>query len=154
MRKRGWAIAGSAVGAAGLVAMASGGGVACTTHQCDGSFLDYFGGDMVDEDTYETNAFDQQWLDFPGMRSYLIHFPRDLGRAPDWAKAYVGTDPNANAPGNLWSEASGNLAEMGVASSTGIFVYNDTCADYTLRVVVHFPSLDAGPDASTDGGTD
>jgi hypothetical protein len=139
-----------------IVVIAPVGGVACTTHQCDGDFQDFFGGRVVDANTYETNAIDEPWLDYPGQRSYLIHFPIDFGRPPLWTDTYVATDPNANAPGNQWAQTAGNLAEMGVASSTAIFVHNDTCADYYLRVVVHFPPVeatDAGAGA-TDGSTE
>jgi hypothetical protein len=142
-------LVGSLALAQGLVVLASGGGAACTTHQCDGDFQDYFGGHVVDPDTYETNAFDEPWLDYPGMRTFLIHFPIDFGRPPVSVEAYVATDPNANGPGQQWAEAAGNLAEISLASSAGIFVTNSTCSAYYLRVVVNFP-----PAAVTDGGTE
>jgi hypothetical protein len=137
-----------------LLALASGGTTACTTHQCDGAFQDYFGGHVIDDgdgQLYETSALDEPWLNFPGEQSYLIHYP-DFGRPPDWASAYVATDPNANAADKQWVLAAGNLAEISIASSTQTYVLNATCSPYYLRVVVHFPPVEA-TDAGTDAGT-
>jgi hypothetical protein len=146
-------VAFSVIGVIVLVA-ASGGGTACTTHQCDGGFQLYTGGHVVDANTYETNALDEPWLNYPGEQSYLIQYP-DFGRPPLTVIPYVAIDPNANAPNEQWTVASGNLTEISIASSTQVFVHNDTCAGYYLRVVVLFPpveAIDAG--TATDGGAD
>ncbi len=138
---------------------------ACTTHQCDSSTYDYFGGRMTDPFTYESNDINRPWLDYGGMTTVRLWFPpASLGLTPIDAVVYTGLDETPNGgdsfvDGDLWSQAAGQNAvfnsfntepmtgpdggptviEIGDASFGGsIQVTNASCARYFARIVVHF----------------
>ena len=131
----------------------------CFTHNCDASLYDYYGGRMLPDNTYETNAVDEPWLDFPGNVTIRVHYPRDVGDAA-WSiipMGWVGPSQDANMdqdanldPNRTTTPASGQLAEFSSFSSQGFSVLNATCAHYYARFTVHFDTLDFGADAGTD----
>jgi hypothetical protein len=134
----------------------------------------------IDDDTWQTGSIDDQWLYFPGGRTYTIfplqtsdpYSPRFYG--PNWDfDVFVGTDPQPGTTGNF-TIASGNLAEIFLvadpspsqfasematnpsAAPPSFNVTNATCAEYYLRVVIHrYPGPDdAGVDAYPASGGD
>lgn len=149
-------IAGAALAVLAGAALAP---TACSTHACDASFALYEApggvplGEMVDDDTWESNPLDGQWLDFPGEREWLLHIPALEGRDLVSMDAFLSEDqfPSADGSGGLpnWASASGNLAEWRDRNADYILVKNDTCGQYFARFVVR--AAHAGPDA---GGVD
>jgi hypothetical protein len=164
-----------------LVAVSVPIGIGCATHQCDPSSYVFCpaqcasnpganpvlcpancvpGGDVIDENTYETNPIAGPWLPYPHMVTIQVIFPEQFQqRIPFEIDPYVGVssdaDPDPNGPGNNWVVASGQLALLffaGPASGAGpggFSVNNGTCADYAARFVVHF--LPEGSDAGASG---
>src|ERR1019366_10115246 len=94
-RVRAW-IRGGVVGlaaiATGLVALAP----ACTTHQCDSSSYDYYGGRMLNPNTYETNDWNEPWISYPGNVTVTVHFPPGIGRQPLEVVGNVGMSATPN----------------------------------------------------------
>ena len=132
----------------------------CQGHQCDGDFkdMDFLipsdlnltqdHGDLIDRDTYETGPLQSSWLYFPHQRTWTIN-PAGLERRTiTEIIPYVSPVPEPNADGGSdnFTVGSGNVAEVRLRIDNAVVVYNNTCADYYLRVVVH-----AAP-AAADGG--
>jgi hypothetical protein len=102
------------------------------------------------EVVWETTPFVGPWLDFPGMRTYIIQFPSGLsGHLPTSVDVYVSSDnPDANAleaPHMNFTTASGSLAELMNTTATQLSVLNATCAAYSMRMVVRAQVI--APDA-------
>jgi hypothetical protein len=94
---------------------------------------------------YETGGPDEPFLDFPaGRRFELVH---GLSRVPDLTLVYVSFESNPTS----FSIAAGNEALIRLEPDV-VFIKNDTCTDFYVRVEAwladNMPS-DAG---STDGG--
>jgi hypothetical protein len=136
-------------------AAALAGASGCYTHQCDSSTGTFTGGDMLDEDTYETSPLadpSRPWVGFAGEETVVVSFPADVvsrvaGRPIATIDAYVGTSDQPNGGGATFTGTSGQLAEIADAGSTGLSVTNASCATYSLRVVVRFGAV--GGDAGT-----
>jgi hypothetical protein len=89
---------------------------------------------------YASSPIAGPWLPFPGGRRYrLLH---DLGRAPTEVTAYLSFD--AEGRGNF-STATGNSALFTQVTDSYVAVYNDSCADFFLRVVASVPAGEATP---------
>ncbi len=164
---------------AAAVVLASLPAAACTTHQCDPLTVHYSGGEMVDDDTYETSPLDsptEPWIDFRGATTIVVSFPESAskviaGRPIVWIDTYVGVapteGPHAAQPnqggdnsGNSWTVATGQLSEIVDAGTSdgapgsgtgGFMVTNSSCAEYFGRFVVHFQPV-GGAVGSEDGG--
>jgi hypothetical protein len=136
-------------------------------------------GRYLDENTWETNplyaseevrlAADggfverANWLPFTRKRTLDIFTGDD--RFPSDVEVYIsvgerqGFEVNNGVPRmENFTLASGNLAKIIVFTTGRVAVVNDSCADFFLRAVVHFPpripGADAGADAtSSDAGT-
>jgi hypothetical protein len=136
----------------------------CYTHTCDPSAVTYDGGEMVDENTYETTPFvivtdGGSWLSYPPNVTLTVNFPPSVGvnRVPVSIDAYVGTTGTPDEPsdaGGNFTTASGALVEYSVLNDAGFQVVNATCADYYARFVVHFAAVDASEAAPGDAGED
>ena len=144
-------------------------------HQCDPSSYDYAGGRITPDNTYETNAVDEPWLNYPGNGTIRIHYPMDVGDA-GWAiisHGYVsvlqvpdaGPDakPDAYAGPAQVVDAVGQQAEYSDFNTQGFTVLNATCVPYYARFTVHFEiPLDGGAgvldadafDEGADAGAD
>jgi hypothetical protein len=136
----------------------------CYGHQCDANhgLFPPEGGDagrgrMLDDNTYETNAIDEPWLNYPGNVRLDVSYPKDMGRPMAWLEPYVGTSQQPSQTDSAtWILASGALAEIVSSNSTDFSVLNATCASYYARFVVHFaprPAIDGGLDAPQDSTT-
>jgi hypothetical protein len=133
---------------------------ACATHDCDSSSEtlgtpDDGGGNVIDTTdlTWESNALDGRWLDFPGQREWLMWFPAPFkGHEPIELIAYISADPTPNqTPGANFTVASGNLAEFRGMNGYAMRVFNETCAYYYLRVVARAGT--SAPSPSGDAAT-
>lgn len=92
---------------------------------------------------YETSPIDGEYLHFPAGRVYeLEHNLRALPFAID---AYLAFSPNPNSSngGDGFAPSAGNQTILN-ADERFIFVRNDTCAEFYLRVVA-FADPDAAP---------
>lgn len=142
----------------------------CYGTQCDGDRMEYGKnpgeGSLVDENTWQTTPFEGRWLDFPHRRLWALD-TRPLGaRVPANVRAYVSASPEPNKyppdpgqPLGNFTSGAGDLAVFQYVKPFEVQVFNSTCADYFVRVVVEAepfpPDLDGGADASDDeGGAD
>ncbi len=102
---------------------------------------------MIDDNTWETAAFDEDWLWFPRQRHYIFDIPRLSGRKLMTVDLYVSAtaDPSKSSI----TKAPGNLALLKNPRKNGIDVKNDTCSDGYLRVLVEAYPLP--PNAESDG---
>lgn len=123
----------------------------CYTHMCDPSTATFGDGRMVDDDTYETNGFDEPWIPYPPNVTLIVTFPPSVGvdRVPVSIEPYLGisiTPNESNDSGVNFTNAAGGVVEYHSLSGTGFQALNTTCARYFARFVVHFASRDAGAD--------
>jgi hypothetical protein len=168
-RARLWACAVAASGIA--VALAPG----CATHQCDGRYTDYFGGYMLDNDTFVTNDWNEPWVPYRGNETLRIWFPLSLaGRIPKAPIGFLATDQTPNfgpdfRGGDNFSPAAGQLAYLNFLDTTPeatdaglrggkFWATNGSCADYFAHFEVDFIPVgsdagasEAGSDATVDG---
>lgn len=120
----------------GAIATASG----CYGRTCDPSVrtwgLEPGQGRLLEPDTWESNALEAGWLDFPGQRTWIFEM-RDLGgRTPQIVLPYISASDAPAATGSNFALASGNLAEISSVGPGRILVKSGVCADYFLRLVV------------------
>jgi hypothetical protein len=145
----------------------------CYTHACDAVQQAFDGGCMVDDSTYETNGFDEDWIRYPPNVTLTVTYPSDpvascspnaasttrlSHRVPVSIEPYVGTSITPNQPndsGINFTSASGGVVEFSSVGSTGFTAVNSTCALYFARFVVHFApvsSVDAAMATAVDVG--
>ena len=112
--------------------------------------------------TWESSPNDGTWIGYGPYHTWIFH-PVELdGRSIVSVLAYVSADPRPSAPGNNFTLASGNLAEITVADPNDVFITNATCSPLYIRVVITAgpaepsPTDDGGtiPDASDSGASD
>jgi hypothetical protein len=133
-------------------------------HQCDPSSYDWYGGRITQDNTYETNAIDEPWLNYPGNATIRVHYPMDVGAA-GWSITPLGyvalaqvpdagpdAQPDALAGPVQVVEAPGQLAEYSDFNSQGFTVLNATCANYFARFTVHFETALDGAADPLDAG--
>jgi hypothetical protein len=144
---------------------------ACTNHQCDAplaaTVIDGGGGPddagvvSGDPNAWESSPAYGPWLSFPAQITYQFRMPPAFaGRAVENTSAYLSVAPDQTDPGAVWVTGSGNAAEFyllpaGPGDSNQaptIVLFNDTCAQYWVRVVITFAPADAA--APSDTGTD
>ncbi len=151
MRKKGIALAFAAVA---IVLGASGAGPACFDRQCDPGAAPNYGenpsdpkGHLVDDDTWETTAIDAPWLPYSANTGYtLVVLPWVAQNRPIVEMhAYLSGSSQPSASGNNFAEGSGNSVEFSQQKAGQIFIYNATCANFFVRVVLRAGRpLDAG----------
>lgn len=164
----GFAIVSSATGT--VTSIASGvAATGCATHLCDTSAVDYFGGFMLDRDTFVTSRLGDPWIDYQGNETVRIWFPKEVaGRIPKGLPlGAVGTDATPNGGpsfegGDSYVSASGQLAYYnflntnmqttpgGVVTGGGFWATNGTCAKYFAYFQVNFVPVDDGGPATED----
>lgn len=130
----------------------------CFDRSCEDTFVERPAGSgtMLDSNTWESNPIDAEWLDYGPRRTIFFRWPEFGGRRPDLFLPYISSSPTPLSPtdGDTFTLAGGDLATFTNVTSDGIFVRNNTCAQYYLRLVA-VARADAGADggaASTDGG--
>jgi hypothetical protein len=136
---------------------------ACYGNECRGDEVDFGSaaeggavGDLADPDTWESTPMDGTWFPYLHERTLHMHFPDVFGgRQPDWFIAYISADPSPNSTDGghalaNYTPASGNVAKFSGLFPDSITIFNDTCSDYFIRVVVHAPPLGANADAGAD----
>jgi hypothetical protein len=136
----------------------------CQTHQCDQSNLTIgLGPDggavgtgyvLVDPPARTATWYSgpyipdagETWQPYPGNQYLTFLLPQDAGIPPNavvqnWGAAVAAQDAEQvnNVPG------SGQLDEFSNIGPTSVTVFNDTCADYYVRVWVQFSIPEGGP---------
>jgi hypothetical protein len=115
----------------------------CYGHNCDGDLLT-FGqapgeGRLIDENTWESSPIDGDWLPFTKQRIWVFQFPQLGDRVPYEVTPLISAEQNPNRDQTNATIGSGNLAEQSNFGPGTVWVKNDTCADYFVRVVVKVP---------------
>ena len=125
------------------------------------SFVDYCGagesgcqGHIIDATHWESGPVSGDWLTYGPEQTILFHF-RDAttgavlsGQVLDY-QVFVGSTEQPDNGGNF-IPCSGNLCEITDNNDgSSVFVKNDTCASYFIRVV-----LTINPTPTTDAGTE
>jgi hypothetical protein len=98
---------------------------------------------------YQTSGFNEAFLDFPAGRKYeLLH---GLKSAPDHVAIFLSFAEKPLSSGSNLALAAGNQAVIERVDDTVVWVRNDTCAHYYLRVELSTVAWDAGADAAGGG---
>jgi len=108
-------------------------------------------GQLVDTHTWESTSPNGTWLPYPGERGYYLQLPVELSPDVYEVIVYISTSAHPGPDGTQFTMAGGNLSVIKILSGAKVYVQNDTCGDYFVRVVVHFqPTADASVDSSQD----
>jgi hypothetical protein len=133
----------------------------CSTHQCDASTGDASGGQATEFDgtwTWQSSSIQTGWMPYNGNETITFTLPATFlpsTSTPGFTlAAYVSTGSDQWADGGgQFVGGGGQLAEFQIIDARRFTVFNDTCANYYLRVVVtaYGPApVDAGADAPHD----
>jgi hypothetical protein len=168
----GWSLAGVGAVLGGALVFEAG----CYSRDvCDGGGFVTYGsepgqGTLATPDIWESGPQTGDWMPFPRKRNWIIH-PKGLeGRGILRVTPYVSPDQNPAKQFTQFTTGAGNLTELRI-DGDNIWVINDTCEDFFLRVVIEaypappvagpFPDAapppvvsDASPDAPIDAGPD
>jgi hypothetical protein len=89
--------------------------------------------------TWESSPEDGGWAPFPPMVSETFDYGSLFPSCPSISidDPQLSPDQVPSQPGSNFAWAAGNLAEVVGAAPGSITVFNDSCADYYIRVVVH-----------------
>jgi hypothetical protein len=121
---------------------------------------------IFDQNIWESNRLNDPWLKYNGNTTVrLVWPPWFQGRTPFLVNEYVGAASEDGGPdqpnegqgfigGNNWALSAGQLGFNFFFDSNGISIYNATCGNYSLRVVVTFcpPGQNACDDAAAGNG--
>ncbi len=143
-----------------LVLSAGGASVGCFDGSCDDqeSRTQPGSGRLVDADTWESGPIDGEWLRYD--HRMLIAFDTSLlgPRLPDSVLVYISADKRP-LQGGSFTIAGGNVADISIGGPGAVYVKNNSCAEYYIRLVVHAPPqapdggvADGGSDATSDAG--
>ena len=144
------------VSVAVALAIAGVGASACEDHLCDpntGTWgLNAGEGDLLGKRHWETTPLTGTWVDFRGMETLTLHFEKYFPNCiPYVTQFYISPDAVPSVDGGNSAPAGGNVAEtLGGYPPGQLVLFNNTCAEYFLHVVIWCPSpFDGGPDAAT-----
>ena len=133
---------GLAVGGAGLAC--HGCGAACSTSNDDNPPTRYVGGTATG-DLYESSPLTSGWLPFPGGKQYQLD--HHLGFTPAVVAVDIAFDANGTSP----AHCAGNSCLTPCRDDEMVWIQNDTCADFWVRVVALGRSSEHRGTACTDG---
>lgn len=129
----------------------------CYGRNCEGGFelydVDGGHGRMVDENTWESNPINGEWLWYPRQRAYIFDIRALGGRTPFSVEPYLSAarEPMKGGDATL---GSGNLALIANVAPNRVDIRNDSCSDFYLRLVVRVPPLAPPLPPTDDGGAD
>ena len=118
-----------------LAAFAVGCSASCPREEDDAPHAHTSGTTSADGTYYETNAWNQSFVDFPAGRRWA--FRHGLGQLPREITSYLGLKANplpVNGAGFV-SESAGNQVLIEGVDAETIRVRNDTCEHFYLRLV-------------------
>lgn len=118
-----------------LAALAIGCSASCPREEDDAPRTHTSGTTSADGTYYETNAWDESFVDFPAGRRWA--FRHGLGQLPREITSYLGLKANPlPVSGNGFvSESAGNQVLIEGVDAETIRVRNDTCEHFYLRLV-------------------
>jgi hypothetical protein len=117
-------------------------------------------GDLLDSQTWESTPLTQPWIPYPasvGLTLFYGEFFPDC-LASD-VESYLSPNSSpATTPGGQFTTGGSNITEWLPTAMPGIItIFNDSCADYYIRVVIHCPPtppMDAGMDTGMNEAGD
>ncbi len=127
----------------------------CFDRSCEDTFVERPAGSgrLLDRDTWESNPIDAEWIDYGPRRTIFFRWPEFGGRRPDLLLPYISSSPTPLSPtnGDTFTLAGGDLATFTNVTADGVFVRNNTCAQYYLRLVASSARSDSSvQDAGND----
>lgn len=143
-----WALLGMMALSDGLLAC----DLACKKEGRDKPPTTYTGGRVnKDRTVYETNAWNEAFVEFPAGRRLLIEHGLS---APPEVFTWLAFDekPFDRDNGNS-AESAGNMVIIQKVDEREIVVFNDTCQDFYLRLVAISPGEFESPGAGGAGGS-
>ncbi len=140
----------------------------CENHLCDPSASSWGmqagQGVLLDSTHWASSHVYDAWAPYPhNVTETFDYRPFFPNCDPDVVFVYLSPDQvpaplpstdggNAGTPSNSTGPVGGNLAEYVGATVPGfVTIYNDSCADYFVRVVVECPAADAADAAAAPG---
>src|SRR5579859_8259974 len=86
----------------------------CTTHQCDPSTADFYGGFALADDTFVTSQWmNDRWIPYDGGETLTVWFPPEFaGRTPKIPQAALGTDPTPNGGDAFVNRSEEHTSEL------------------------------------------
>ena len=127
----------------------------CFDRSCEDTFVERPAGSgrLLDRDTWESNPIDAEWIDYGPRRTIFFRWPEFGGRRPDLLLPYISSSPTPLSPtnGDTFTLAGGDLATFTNVTADGVFVRNNTCAQYYVRLVASSARSDSSvQDAGSD----
>jgi hypothetical protein len=107
-------------------------------------------GDLLDSQDWESTPLTGTWIPYPHMVGLTLFyggfFPECLASDP---QSWISASPSpATTPGGQFVEGGSNSNEWLPTNMPGIItIFNNSCADYYIRIVIHCPPnpiMDAG----------
>lgn len=123
----------------------------CYGRNCEGEATTFGAnpgeGVMIDPDTWASGPVDGPWLNYSRQRYYVFDVRALGGRTPQLILPYVSASPDPIETGGDFTLGSGNLAKLLHPGPNRVDVYNDSCSDYFLRLVIKVQPFPPVPDA-------
>ena len=127
----------------------------CDAHTCQPNPIPIFsGGELTSSDAWQSGPLESDWLELMprgGLNIYLERWDKETRPVVEM-HAYISESPHPATSGNF-TEGTGNVAEFSHATPGHVWLFNDTCAHFYVRVVLRGgrPLSDGGPlDAASD----
>jgi hypothetical protein len=127
--------------------MGTGCGAACDTSDENNAPERYTGG-RVTNDSYESSPWRSGLLPFPGGKQY--QFEHHLGFTPSWVGTFIGFGP----AGEQVAPCAGNTCLIRCVDDQIVWIRNDTCADFWVRVATAGRSFESLGASCTGGSLD
>jgi hypothetical protein len=101
------------------------------------------------QDAWESSPIEGTWAPFPAMVTETFDVSSVFPSCPTpmLDTPQLSPDPMPTVAGSNYAWAAGNLAEVVGMGPTSVTIFNDSCADYYVRVVIH-----CGLPGALDGG--
>jgi hypothetical protein len=126
-------------------ASSAGCGAACDTSD-EANPPDRYAGGTVTDDTYESSSWKANLLPYPGGKQYfLVHH---LGFTPAQVEIFLAFSPD----GERVAPCAGNSCTIRCVDDEIIWLENDTCAEFWIRVATAGKSFESRGRACTVGG--
>jgi len=133
--------------AVAIVFLVQGCGAACDTAD-DGNLPEHYTGGTATNGVYESSSWTSGLLPFPGGKQYQLD--HHLGFSPADLGIFIAFGPD----GEPLSLCAGNSCLVRCVDDQMIWIKNDTCADFWVRVVAQGKSFESRGALCTDGGID
>jgi hypothetical protein len=120
-------------------------GAACDTSD-DANPPNRYAAGTVTSDGYESSPWKAGFLPFPGGKQY--QFVHHLGFTPAQVEIFFAFNPD----GDRSSPCAGNSCIIRCVDDELIWIENDTCAEFWVRIATSGKSFESRGRACTDGG--